>query len=364
MIIIFKFIIPLLISVFLLYLSEDCRFKKKFRKYNFILIIIAILIPSLIAGIRNIISVGDTKLYGDTIFNFSLNNNWKTYYDYFHNNYFSFESGYLLLSYIISRFTSNYHILFFIISLINNLLIYFGLKKLKPHFNNKIWMGMFVYYLIFFGETLNIVRQSLSLAIIIFGLHYVFEKKLFKYIIVILIAMQFHISALIGFFIYPLYYLYNKVENKKRYVTIISILFLLFVIFYSKIFLLLQNLDILPSKFFSLYYLKERAFSPFAIATKLPIIIILIYYLNLKDNESYNNSYYILLLMIDLIVSQLAGGNEYLYRMALIFSYTKLLIFSINYSSKKLKYVLFAYCFAYFFMEYIYQGALPVSLFI
>lgn len=367
MTILMKFLLPLMISTILLFLAEKKSILIKGKKINKFIVIIALIIPMIVASSRLIIDVGDSKLYGKTIFDYALNNNWINYYDYFHNNYFSFESGFLLLTFIISKFTSNYHILFFIFSLINIILIYDGLNKLKPYMKFSNWNAMLVFYLLFFGETLNIVRQSLAIAIVFWGLHYVFEKKPFKFLVTVLIAMQFHVSSVIAIILYFLYYVIKKLKNKKIIVYSVSICCLIFVMCYSKVFLFLQELNILPSKFYSLYYISGIPFSPFAILTKAPLIIIFLTLIlsksrNGKLNET-NEWYCFLLLCLDLIISQLAGGNEQLYRMALIFAYIKIPYFAED-SNKKIRKFLICYCFIYFYMEYIYQGALPIDMFI
>lgn len=367
MTILINFLIPLMVSTILLYFSEKKSIVINSRKINKFIIIIALIIPAIVASSRLIIDVGDSKLYGETIFNYAQNNTWRDYYDYFHNNYFSFESGFLLLTFVIGQFTSNYHILFFAFSFINVILIYDGLNKLKPYIKFDNWNAMIVFYLLFFGQTLNIVRQSLGIAIVFWGLHYVFEKKPLKFFIVVLIAMQFHISSALAIALYFLYYIIRKCKNKKNMVCLISICCLIVVMGYSKVFLFLQGLNILPSKFFSLYYINGLPFSPFAIVTKGPLILIFLIFILSKSKNKYFNEidewYFFLLLCFDLIISQLAGENEYLYRMALVFAYIKIPYFAI-YSNKKLRKFLIFYCFIDFYMEYIYQGALPIDMFI
>lgn len=358
------FLFPLTISICLLYISEKVKIKINNKSLNKVITLIALIIPAIVAASRKIIEVGDSTLYGEFIFNCALENDWKYYFNFLHNNYYSFETGYLLLTYIISRITSNYHILFFIISFINVCIIYDGLKKLEKHIKLDKWMGMLVFYLLFFGETLNIIRQSLGLAIIFWGMHYIYEKKQYKFLLTVFIASLFHISCILGAVLYYVYYLIKKSKNKKILVYLIAFISLFVVIFYSKIFNLLQLLNILPSKFFSLYYLNDIPFSPFAIVTKGPVIIIFWIFLLIKGKslDDEDGWFYFLLLALDIIISQLAGGNEYLYRMALIFAYNKIIFFSTNYN-KKIRVLLIIYSILYFIMEYIYLGALPVQTF-
>lgn len=366
---IIRFIFPLMISTILLYISEKYNISSNGKKINLGLVIIALLIPMIVASSRNIINLGDSKFYGDIIFNYARENNWTSFYNYFHNNYFSIESGFLLLTYLISKFTSNYHILFFIYSMINIILIYDGLNKLKKHIDFNKWTAMLIFYLLFFGQTLNFVRQCLGLAIAFWGLHYIFENKPYKYIIVVLVAMTFHISLFMAFFLYFLYYCIVKIKNKKLFVCVISLLSLVLTMSFSKIFILVRSWNILPSKFFSLYNIDGIPISPFALLTKGTFIIIYILYLQQKNKNSKQSYvtnrewYFIILLLLDLIISQLAGKSEQLYRMSLIFAYIKIPFFAKN-NKLIIRIFLIVYCLIYFYMEYIYQGALPVENFL
>lgn len=59
---------------------------------------------------------------------------------------------------------------------------------------------MFLFYTLgFYGSSLNILRQYIALLIILLAYEYMRKKKIFVAIILILLASQFHATALIGF---------------------------------------------------------------------------------------------------------------------------------------------------------------------
>ena len=87
----------------------------------------------------------------------------------------------------------------------------FGLICLIPIYK-QIWdnsdlplVGLLVFYAIFFGVAEFINRQWISVLIIIGSLHYIIERKPFKFFFMILCAAFFHRSALV---FAPMYFLY------------------------------------------------------------------------------------------------------------------------------------------------------------
>lgn len=61
-----------------------------------------------------------------------------------------------------------------------------------------------------FGLSFYVLKQSLAFSIILFALYFINEKKPYKYLCLVFLALSFHYSAII--FI-PLYWLKKKIEN-------------------------------------------------------------------------------------------------------------------------------------------------------
>lgn len=102
------------------------------------------------------------------------------------------ESGFSLIAIIGSKIYNDYASLFFVSSLITITLIVRTISRSSSMF----YYSILIY--IFAGSWLssaNGVRQCLASAIIFSGHKYILEKKLFKYVLVIFIASQFHISS-------------------------------------------------------------------------------------------------------------------------------------------------------------------------
>ena len=358
--------ITISLSTLLFAIAEHVKFSYGGRNVNAVIASIALVIPVIIAASRQIIDLGDTTLYGRVLYDSAKTMSFMDYYKTFHKGYYAIEILYLIISYGISNITYSYHGLLFFISIFNNFLIYDGLKKLKAHFNIEVWFAMFIFYFLYYGQTLNIVRQSLAVAIVFWGIHLIFEKKPLKFFLCVLMASLIHVSAVLGVTLYILYsLLYNK-KYRKQKVFIIALIMFFLVFQYQNMFVILRYLNILPSKFYSLYSISSISVSPYAILTKGPIVIFFGWRFakTYKDMEilDLDKWYLFLLLVIDFLVSQLAGANADLVRLSLYFAYAKIILFS-SVSSKKVKLWLQVYCLLCFFLEYGYYGEIPVNLF-
>lgn len=78
----------------------------------------------------------------------------------------------------------------------------------------------FLYLFIFFSESLTNIRQYLALSVLMIGYKYIFKNQFWRYLIIVLIAMFFHISAIVAL---PIYFFWNHKsgqEIKKIYFVI------------------------------------------------------------------------------------------------------------------------------------------------
>ncbi len=76
-----------------------------------------------------------------------------------------------------------------------NTLFFYGMKRMSVNF----YFSLLLYVAISFGfvETFNIVRQFVAGGILFATFHYVTEKKIWKYVLCIVLASCFHLSALV-----------------------------------------------------------------------------------------------------------------------------------------------------------------------
>ena len=76
-----------------------------------------------------------------------------------------------------------------------NLLMYYGIKRMSVN----PYLSLLLYVVMSFGyvETFNMVRQYVAIGILFATFHYVTENKVWKYLLFIVLAACFHLSALL-----------------------------------------------------------------------------------------------------------------------------------------------------------------------
>lgn len=139
------------------------------------------------------------------------------------------EVLYHLLNKIISLVTNDFQIFLTIIAAICMIPIAILYKKESK--NPILTIGLFLTvapFSMFFSG----LRQSIAMAIVIIAFKFIKEKKLVSYIIMILIAFEFHQSAIIMLLLYPLYH--AKI-TKKWLIAIVPLMTMIF-IFKNQIF--------------------------------------------------------------------------------------------------------------------------------
>ncbi len=185
------------ISVLCAYLDTRDKKKKLIGIFGWL----AILLPAVLAGLRDV-SVGtDTAAYVNhfkemTTQSFTQFISAKAY----------MEIGFRFLFFIISRFTSNPAWALFAAHLF---MMFFVYKSLTENVDVKYtWLGLAIFYLLFFSLSMNTLRQYMASALILWGFKFVREKKLINWLAVVIFAALFHVTSVAAVFIYFLYQLY------------------------------------------------------------------------------------------------------------------------------------------------------------
>lgn len=152
---------------------------------------------------------------------------WAAYEYAFYNmpslgNYPHWEYGYYILNLICNKLLGNYYVFQFLASCF---VVYSASRFFWKHTEYPL-SCLLLFFLMFIpnGLLMAQVRQSIAVAIILLGYKYIIDKSLVKFILFVVIASLFHISAIITL---PMYFMTKKIPN---YIFIISIL--LFQIFY------------------------------------------------------------------------------------------------------------------------------------
>lgn len=134
------------------------------------------------------------------------------------------EVGYKFFAYIIKFMGLPRQTIIIVFNTISALCLSRYIKKYSQHWT----MSVLLYLPIFFQFEMHAARTGVAISIVFLGMKYIEERRLFKYIFIVLLASCFHTTASIAI---VLYWLYNiKIEEKLGGIIIIAALtFSLFV---------------------------------------------------------------------------------------------------------------------------------------
>lgn len=238
------YIATFLISFLCMYLGR----KSKYKIPRYIGSLAAIILPSALAGLRDFSIGTDINEYGNAWFRFSI----QYHYDLLFFLKFAVGSDigalYALLNYIISSITDNVHWFYFALSLLTNVIVVKALDDnediIDPSF------GYLSYLFLFYNLSLNAMRQSVAIALILYGYKYIKEKKNIRYLIVVLVATMFHSSAVAAVTLLVIGLLSN---GKQKLVTKSLMLALCFgfVLFFPQIIKIFVNTGIISTRYFA-----------------------------------------------------------------------------------------------------------------
>ena len=167
-----------------------------------------------------VVALRKTNIGNDTTEYINIFKNCSIYKWNYLNSNSRYETGYLIFNIILSYFSSNTRFFLIIMSFIFNFSVY---KIIKENSKNYLFSILIYINLLFFYQSMTMMRQFLALSVLLLSFNYIKEKKLLKYSLAVLLASSFHITAVLGIFIYPMYNM--KFSYKKIFLyTIITLI--------------------------------------------------------------------------------------------------------------------------------------------
>lgn len=291
--------------------------------------VMGILVLAVLAGLRDA-SVGtDVNVYGQALYTQALNSSSFISYYMSHVTSLLSEPGYYLLTYFLSLFFKDYHWGLFVYQLLPLIFVYLGMKRCEKLFNTPVWLGMLLYDLMLYNYSLNIIRQCIAVGFVFYGATFLFEKRYKPYVILMLLAVAFHTTGIIGFAILPMYLILQQgrsISQRKQIERGAIFIFLLFafLISGSQIVAFLVNQGVLRE--FYLQYLYGGRYS--GSKTGVPWIIvfghiiytlILVLYKRFTDNRGGESLFLIMSSIIVGIASFAVGYIQYIDRLNFFF---------------------------------------------
>lgn len=117
---------------------------------------------------------------------------------YFHNNY---EIGYLVYNKIVSCFSDNPQFFLAITALVCVGSVSYVIYK----YSSNIFLSFLVYVSLgLFIFSFSGLRQAMAISISLIGMRFIVNRKKWHYLMAVLLAMSFHTSSIVLFFVWPL----------------------------------------------------------------------------------------------------------------------------------------------------------------
>ena len=161
-------------------------------------------------------------------FSYQMGIDWISYQDLYENialkltwdqivtQYIGSERGYVILNIFFYKLGFNYELFMAsVLGICSFIILNFIKKKSKNYY-----LSFYFFLIIFFMSALlePLVRQVIALTFFIVGIKYIERKKFFKYILIIILAAQFHRTA---YLLMPLYFVKNLKFSMKKIILIV-----------------------------------------------------------------------------------------------------------------------------------------------
>lgn len=147
-----------------------------------------------------------------------------------------YEYGFSYLCWILGKFSTDPQILIFTTSMFINV----SVARFIYKNSDDICLSTILYVLCnFFFSYMNIMRQAIAIAIILWGFEYLKEKKYIKYSIFVVIASLFHGSALLALLLIVL----RQFNFNRQFLFFTLVFTMIGFVFGKKIFLILANIS-------------------------------------------------------------------------------------------------------------------------
>ena len=268
--------------------KNDSSFGWKLKKL--FIIFIMVLIPSILAGLRY--GIGTDYFSYERIYNNYISMPNFNFYVY---NGLSIEIGFFILVKISKIIFNSYSGFLFLSAFVT---YFFAILSINRYGKYRYFGVMiFIYFILLYAPSFNIVRQMVSVSIIIYGFKYIENKSFFKYLLIVLLALSFHTSAL---FCLSFYFLnINSTNFSKTKKTIIIILAITIPFIFDYLFNVLSKMLIF-SKYIMVYEnIVGYSYRYSAIIIRIPIIIAILLFRKRLILHDKNNQLYLLIYLLE-----------------------------------------------------------------
>jgi len=232
------------ISFLLCWCGEKIIKRTPNKGLGIILLVLSVLLVSILAGLRDKTIGSDTFAY--TTYFAEWVKRFHSFRDFMKFYSTAYEPGFNIFGFIITKiFNYNYHWFLFCCALV----IYGFVMRTFYYYSSicSLSMAWMFFLMLNCTEALNITRQYMAMAIAIYAFIYAYENKNGRFFLWTLIAMSFHVSAVINFFIF---YVYKRIKrnNTRRFRITIVIALVAALLLTTVIFRILALFPFIASK--------------------------------------------------------------------------------------------------------------------
>ena len=316
-----------------LFLAE----KTSAKKFAWILVPIAILIPCLLAGLRASNIGTDVRVYAEPIYMAAKNSG--SFGEYLNSRFYQswkyvyvkeFEIGFTSIVYIVTKIFGQFSAVLMTIELLILCPLYMALHRFKTE--HSVSFGILTFLLMNYNVTLNMMRQWIAIAIIVYGFTYLIENKRKEYLLCIAVALLFHTSAIMGLLIFVIYnYTVNEDKLTKPKFKIGShlithdvesliVVFLLGCLVMLSLSVIIKILSVVGLSKYLIYIRGQITVLPNQLILRLPLFIAFTYCYRDWRKRDKNVPFFYSMLILDLLTSQLASITENSGRISTYFS--------------------------------------------
>ncbi len=302
------------------------------KRISIIFFALAVLVVSILAGVRDLSIGTDIWTYGE--YSFMSARKSSNLFQYL-KQYMDLDPVYNILTFLVSRFTGNSHWLYFFIGVFIYSFTMLGILSYKDRISPTIaWLCfLFLYY----GDTLNAMRQFMGVALAFYGLKFAFEGRYKTYLLVTVFAVLCHDTAIISFAIVGILLVLKK--SNKMYTKLTIILgAMACCIFYSYITGFLIRFGIIDAKY-SRYMSTGFSLDFNPLILRLPLLVcILVFYKSFCNGErtgsvrklscSYEGDFLVIMLILEMLISQMRSIMPVLYRLSFMFGMYRMVAYS------------------------------------
>lgn len=289
------------------------------RRAAWCMLCAAVLFPAILAGIRDYTIGTDIATYGHWLFigakqapnplKFAFSNT-------------SIDFLYSILVYSTAHLFSSEHWLYFFTGLLIYGFTMAGIYRYRKIISISIAWVCFLF--LFYGDTLNAMRQCIAMSILLFAFSYFQSGDKRSFYILFVMAFLFHSTAVIGVVFVVVYRLLEKSNSLKMRAWIL-VGTMAVMLGYAKIVDLAVRLGMLNEKFLKYGMQTGAGFSLNPVIIRLPYLIFIMLFYSVYTGNGENKieklfaDYIIMMILFEMLTAEMRAINPTLYRVSLYF---------------------------------------------